>query len=404
MRGIKNGFVPFLTPLTPPSPQSTEERALKSVNLVNIGMKYMNFTISKEALQPALTLLAGIAERRQTLPILSHILLRLQEDHLILIATDHEVQLVSIINLEQAGTLGEMTLPARKLLDICRSLPEQTNIVITQEEEHRAILKAAKARFTLATLPAKDFPIMEETPASIEFTVAQNVLPYLIERTASAVAQNDARLYLNGLLLEVGDGYIRTVATDGHRLALSTHNININGSINRAIIPRKSIMELTKLLSDNEETATFSLSPNNIKVVMDRYTYTSNLIDSNFPDYNLFLPAKSDIAVEVDPTALKTLLQRSSILSPEHKVKFMLRSGKLSVLANNTEREESTDEIEVVYEGADVDIQLNSKYLLDGLSTVRTEPVKLTIAAGNKGIFIEDSAEDSLYMVMAIRV
>ncbi|CAN5415909.1 DNA polymerase III subunit beta [soil metagenome] len=364
----------------------------------------MNFTISKEALQPSLILLAGIAERRQTLPMLSHVLVRLHENQLTLIATDHEVQLVSTICLDQPGTSGEMTLPARKLLDICRSLPEHTNISIVQEEGQRAVLKAAKARFTLANLPPEGFPMMEDAPGSVEFSAEQKVLPYLIERTASAVAQNDARLYLNGLLLEVGDGYIRTVATDGHRLALSTHNASVNGPITRVIIPRKSIIELAKLLGDNDEPASFSLAANSIRVVMNQYSYTSNLIDSNFPDYNLFLPAKSDISVEIDPAALKALLQRSSILSPEHKVKFMLRPGKLLLLATNAEREESTDEIDIAYDGADIDIQLNSKYLLDGLSTVRVEPVRLTIAAGNKGVFIEDGAEDSLYMVMAIRL
>jgi DNA polymerase-3 subunit beta len=364
----------------------------------------MNFSISKELLQPSLALLAGIAERRQTLPILSHVLVSLQEKQLTLIATDHEVQLVSKLTLDEAGTAGSMTLPARKLLDICRSLPDQTTISINQEDEQRVVVKAAKARFTLATLSPQDFPIMEETVASIEFTAAQKVLPYLIDRTASAVAQNDARLYLNGLLLEVGDGYIRTVATDGHRLALSTQNNPISGPLFRAIIPRKSIMELSKLLGESDELATFSLSPNNIKVTMNHYTYTSNLIDSQFPDYNLFLPAKSDIAMQVDPAALKALLQRSVILSPEHKVKLMLRPGKLLLLATNAEREESVDEIEVVYEGEDIDIRLNSKYLIDGLATVRSEPVRLTIATGNKGVFIEDAAEDSLYMVMAIRL
>ena len=235
----------------------------------------MKFVVSREALLKPLQLVAGVVERRQTLPVLSNVLLVLNGDQLSLTGTDLEVEIVGRVQLEQAGESGEITVPARKLVDICRSLPDGSNIEFFQEEQ-RIIVKSGRSRFTLSTLAASDFPNVEDSPGNLQFSCAQQEIKRLIERTAFAMAQQDVRYYLNGMLWEVRQDQLRVVATDGHRMAMCTRAVAVNtAEIIQAILPRKGVLELSRLLDDSTAQVEITLSANHIRVTSAEYTFTS---------------------------------------------------------------------------------------------------------------------------------
>ncbi|WP_339340185.1 DNA polymerase III subunit beta, partial [uncultured Oceanicoccus sp.] len=276
----------------------------------------MKFVISREALLKPLNLVAGVVERRQTLPILSNVLLQLEADQLSITGTDLEVELVGRVTLDKASKSGgAITVPARKLADICKSLPDDSDIEFTQDDQ-RVIVKSGRSRFTLSTLAANDFPSVEESPGSQDFTVKQGDLKRLIDRTSFAMAQQDVRYYLNGMLWEVSDGQLRMVATDGHRLALCTLAAPIKTQENQQVImPRKGVVELARLLMNENDDVRVVIGSNHIQATTAEFTFTSKLVDGKFPDYDRVLPKSSTKAIFGSRTDLREAFSRTSILS-----------------------------------------------------------------------------------------
>lgn len=367
----------------------------------------MKFVVSRIALIKPLQLVAGVVERRQTLPVLSNVLLVLKDGQLSLTGTDLEVEIVGRIDLESPGVEGEITVPARKLVDICRSLPEGASIEFSLEDE-RIIIKSGRSRFTLSTLPANDFPNVEDSATDLQFNCAQQEIKRLIDRTAFAMAQQDVRYYLNGMLWEVSQGQLRTVATDGHRMAMCTRPVGVNlQDMVQAILPRKGVLELTRLLDDSDATIDISLSANHIRVTSSDYTFTSKLVDGKFPDYERVLPRGGNKVIYGSRDELKQAFSRTAILSNEkyRGVRLLLTDSQLTIVANNPEQEEAEEQLTVDYTGEALEVGFNVSYLLDVTNVITSDSIKITLSDSNSSALLEEPEEgDSLYVVMPMRL
>ncbi|MBD2836941.1 DNA polymerase III subunit beta [Pseudomonas sp. JM0905a] len=367
----------------------------------------MHFTIQREALLKPLQLVAGVVERRQTLPVLSNVLLVVEGQQLSLTGTDLEVELVGRVALEEPAEPGEITVPARKLMDICKSLPGDALIDIRVDEQ-KLLIKAGRSRFTLSTLPANDFPTVEEGPGSLNFSLVQSKLRRLIERTSFAMAQQDVRYYLNGMLLEVNAGILRAVATDGHRLAMCAMQAGIEGvDRHQVIVPRKGILELARLLTEQDGEVRIVLGQHHIRATTGEFTFTSKLVDGKFPDYERVLPRGGDKLVVGDRQALREAFSRTAILSNEkyRGIRLTLASGLLKIQANNPEQEEAEEEVAVEYGGSNLEIGFNVSYLLDVLGVMSTEQVRLILSDANSSALVQEADnDDSSYVVMPMRL
>ena len=365
----------------------------------------MKFTISRDALLKPLNLVAGVVERRQTLPILSNVLLSLEGGQLALTGTDLEVELVGRVSVSGASVDGEITVPARKLVDICKSLPDGSEIEFSLEAG-KATVKAGRSRFTLSTLPASEFPSVEETPGELSLEMPQASVKRLIERTAFAMAQQDVRYYLNGMLLEIRSGRLSMVATDGHRLALCTAAESVDAGDAAVIIPRKGVLELARLL-EGEESIRLVIGSNHVRAVNTQYTFTSKLVDGKFPEYERVLPKSPDKSVVGDRLALKQAFTRTAILSNEkyRGVRLKLSNDTLEITANNPEQEQAEEMVSVDYQGAELEVGFNVSYLLDVLSVLNGSQVRLSLADSASSALLEEAeAGDSLYVVMPMRL
>jgi len=368
----------------------------------------MKFVISREAFLKPLSLVAGVVERRQTLPVLSNILVVVDGDQLSLTGTDLEVELVGRVTLTEPGDAGETTVPARKILDICKTLPEQAQIAV-ELDAGKLIVRSGRSRFSLATLPAVDFPNVEEKPHNLGFKVPQETLSHLIDSTAVAMAQQDVRYYLNGMLLELQSGKIKAVATDGHRLALCEAVADITlDDIHQVIVPRKGILELNRLINDTEDLVEVSVSSNHLRAKTADFTFTSKLVDGKFPDYTQVIPKESEKQFEANREELKQVLGRAAILSNEkyRGVRLILQEGLLQVYANNPEQEEAEEEMPINYQGQRLEIGFNVGYLLDVLGVISAEKVKINLSDANSSALISDAvgSPDAIYVVMPMRL
>ena len=367
----------------------------------------MHFTIQREALLKPLQLVAGVVERRQTLPVLSNVLLVVEGQNLSLTGTDLEVELVGRVALEDIAEPGEITVPARKLMDICKSLPSDALIDVRLDEQ-KLVVKAGRSRFTLSTLPANDFPTVEEGPGSLNFTLPQAKLRRLIERTSFAMAQQDVRYYLNGMLLEVSANVLRAVATDGHRLAMCSMTAGIEqADRHQVIVPRKGILELARLLTEQDGEVAIVLGQHHIRATTGDFTFTSKLVDGKFPDYERVLPKGGDKLVVGDRQVLREAFSRTAILSNEkyRGIRLLLASGTLKIQANNPEQEEAEEEVAVDYTGAGLEIGFNVSYLLDVLGVMGTEQVRMILSDSNSSALLQEADnDDSAYVVMPMRL
>ncbi|MBD3738483.1 DNA polymerase III subunit beta [Stutzerimonas balearica] len=367
----------------------------------------MHFTISREALLKPLQLVAGVVERRQTLPVLSNVLLVVEGQQLSLTGTDLEVELVGRVALEDAAEPGEITVPARKLMDICKSLPADALIDVRLDEQ-KALIKSGRSRFTLSTLPASDFPTVEEGPGSLNFSVEQGKLRRLIERSGFAMAQQDVRYYLNGMLIEVSNGMLRAVATDGHRLAMCSMQAGIEqADRHQVIVPRKGILELARLLTDQDAQVNVVLGQHHIRATTGEFTFTSKLVDGKFPDYERVLPRGGDKLVIGDRQTLREAFSRTAILSNEkyRGIRLQLESGLLKIQANNPEQEEAEEEVVVDYSGAALEIGFNVSYLLDVLGVMTADQVRMMLSDSNSSALVQEADnDDSAYVVMPMRL
>lgn len=370
----------------------------------------MKFSILREDILKPLQFVIGVVEKRQTLPVLSNVMLTADQNSLSLTATDLEVEIVASAQLD-ISEAGQITIPARKFLDICRALPESAQLELSYNaEKERAMIRSGKSRFSLATLPVSDFPNIEDVSGAFSFQVPQRVLKNLIDKTQFSMAQQDVRYYLNGLLFEVGDKILRAVATDGHRLAYCESDADVSPSEKRQVIlPRKGVVELSKLLESSEDAmAEMVLGSNHIRINLDQIQFTSKLVDGQFPDYDRVIPKNSDKEVVANRDLLRQALVRTSILSNEkyRGIRIRLQPGLVQAQAHNPEMEEAEEEIEVSYDGGDLEIGFNVNYLLDALAAVPTETVRVMFSDANSSCLLLPETEDEgcKYVVMPMRL
>lgn len=368
----------------------------------------MKFVISRDALLKPLNLVAGVVERRHTLPILANILLVFDGERISLTGTDLEVELLGRVALPAAaGEPGEVTVPARKLVDICKSLPEGSDIEFSSAEG-KVTVKSGRSRFTLSTLPAREFPNVEDSMGAHTFTLKQGQLKRLIERTAFAMAQQDVRYYLNGMLWELEASQIRVVATDGHRLAMCTLATELDISeTTQVILPRKGVIELSRLLFDEDEDIAIVIGSNHIRATTEDFTFTSKLVDGKFPDYQRVLPRAADKVILGSRQELRQAFSRTAILSNEkyRGVRLKVTENSLEIVANNPEQEEAEEIVSVNYQGDSLEMGFNVGYLLDVLGVLSGEQVKMSLADPNSSALLEESESgDSLYVVMPMRL
>ncbi len=367
----------------------------------------MHFVISREALLKPLQMVSGVVERRQTLPVLSNVLMVLDGSELSLTGTDLEVELIGRVPVEQTHEAGAVTVPARKLLDICKSLADDAKVEFSLGD-NKLTLKSGRSRYTLTTLPASEFPSVDEEPDTFSLSISQAKLHELLESTSFAMAQQDVRYYLNGMLFEVAPGFLRVVATDGHRLAMETLNMdNPINDVQQLILPRKGILELSRLLGDEQGEITLTFGQNHIRAKVPAVTFTSKLVDGKFPDYNRVLPKGGNKVLLGDCQELRQAFSRAAILSNEkyRGVRVMLSNGELKILANNPEQEEAEEVVSVDYEGDSLEIGFNVSYLIDVLSTLSSKKARITLSDPNSSALIEaEEGSDALYVVMPMRL
>jgi len=366
----------------------------------------MRFTLQREALLKPLQQVVNVVERRQTMPVLANLLVSVSADRLSVTASDLEVELVASCSLEGASD-GETTIPARKLFDIVRALPDGSSVTINQAAE-RVTVSAGRSRFTLSTLAAGDFPSADELEVVERVRLPESVLKELIERTAFAMAQQDVRFYLNGLLFDLSETRFRCVATDGHRLALCEANIPTGGqSRKQLILPRKGVLELQRLLEGSDTEIELELGRSHLRVRRADVCFTSKLIDGRFPDYEAVIPIGADKHVVVERELFRSSLQRAAILSNEkyRGVKIEVNPGQLRVIAHNPEQEEAVEEIEAETAVDGVGIGFNVNYLLEAISALRGEKVLIQLRDANSSALVREvNSEACRHVVMPLRL
>lgn len=370
----------------------------------------MKLTVVREALLKPLQMVMGVVDRKQTLPILSNVLLSINQQRLSVIGTDLEIELTGHSTFsEHFPAPLQLTLPGRKLLDICRALPENATIELYQEKQ-QVILRSQRSRFTLSTLPAEDYPNTEQQTVHLEITVNQADLLHLLQHTHFAMAQQDVRYYLNGMLFEFFHNTLRTVATDGHRLATDTMPATIPEEHRlQVIVPRKGILELMRLLNNSDQEVTLSVGNSYIQAVADNYTFVSKLIEGRFPDYQRVIPKNGDKRIMINREEFKQALIRTAILCND-KVRGIfleLKPNMLRLLANNPEQELAEEELSVAYTGPEFGLAFNFNYLLDVLNTLSSELVELIFSSANNNSLLiaePNGHKDQAFVVMPMRM
>lgn len=374
----------------------------------------MKFSIAVDDLLPSLQSVIGVVEKRQTLPILSNILVNISEGKFTITGTDLEVEITTTIPLDDTSIALDFTVPAKKLFEICKNL--DPGILLNFElVDNKLILKAKKSRFTLITLPADNFPNLDPISSTSEFTIAQRDLKFIIDATQFSMANQDVRYYLNGLLFEIYNEELRTIATDGHRLAFSyvdslSNLINISkDTTQQLIVPRKAITELNRLLSDSENLINVSLSASHLNIIFQHLSFTTKLIDGRFPDYQRVIPA-SELCTKTiiaDRQVLKQSLSRIAVLSSEKykAARLQFSENHLIAVVHNPEQEEAEEHISIDYSGEEFSIGFNVAYLVDALNAVREDQVTLSLTDANSSCLISGLNNDSVkYIVMPMRL
>jgi DNA polymerase-3 subunit beta len=367
----------------------------------------MKFSIARESILAPLQLVTGVVERRQTLPVLSNTLVVVETDSVALTGTDLEVEVVGRASGADVVETGSTTIPARKLLDIVKSLPEGADVNFKLDGE-KVTVSSARSRFTLSTLPASEFPNVEGSQEQLSFSLDARLFRQMIEKTAFSMAQQDVRYYLNGMLLELKDGVIRLVATDGHRLAMVMAKFgHEDGETHQAIVPRKGILELSRLLADVDGEVSVAIGANHIQVTAGDVVFTSKLVDGRFPDYERVIPRGSDKQLLANRDTFRTAFSRASILSNEkyRGVRLQLEKDMLRITANNPEQEQAEEEVAIEYEGDSLEIGFNVNYLLDVFSAIKGDDARLSLSDSNSSALLDDPADESaVYVVMPMRL
>jgi DNA polymerase-3 subunit beta len=367
----------------------------------------MNIKIDRDVLLKPLSAVSSIVERRHTLPILSNLLLEASQDKVTLTATDLEMQIsLSLAGIPEGNI--STTVSARKLLDICRSLPEQAQITINIQD-NRMQLKAGKSRFNLQTLPAADYPLMAKSSGEtgLVLAIAQRTLKKLLKQVEYAMAQQDIRYYLNGLLFEVNGNRLNVVGTDGHRLCFTTTELPQSHEKQELILPRKTVLELIKLLDESDEVVAIEVGANQVNFSFSGIRLISKVIDGKFPDYTRVIPVGHQNNLMVDRQTLLLAMQRASILSNEkyRGIRMVLGKDSLRLISSNSEQEEAEEELEITYGGDALDIGFNVTYMIDVLNNVDSDTVTFSFADANSSCLVTvPNDPDYKYVVMPMRI
>lgn len=366
----------------------------------------MKFTIQREAVLQPLSQVVGVVERRQTLPVLANFLLVAGDGVLSVTGTDMEVELVAKISADISQP-GEITIPARKLVDICRALPDGANITFIQEG-NQILLKAGRSRFTLSTLPASEFPTTDDVETLESIKIKESALKTVLDKTAFAMANQDVRYYLNGLLFDFNGNVLRVIATDGHRLAIcDTDQSTALAEDRQLIVPRKGVLELARMLEDSDNEVSIGIGKNHIRLVKNGTTFTSKLIDGRFPDYQAVIPVGADKNVSLNREEFIHALQRAAILSNEkyRGVKLEVTENWMKIIAHNPQHEEAVEELAVEQNFDKVSIGFNVTYLLDALGALDEETVMLQLRDSNSSCLVIDPGnEHNRHVVMPLKL
>ena len=366
----------------------------------------MQFSIQREVLLKPLQQVIGVVERRQTLPVLSNLLVVAGGNRVTFTGTDLEVEMSAGVDAQDVQT-GEVTIPARKLFDICRALPDGSKVQFKLSGD-RVTVNSGRSRFTLATLAASEFPVIDNIELVEKVSLPEATLKELMDRTAFAMANQDVRYYLNGLLLDLREQALRCVATDGHRLALAeTELTGTRAAARQIIIPRKGVLELQGLFESGDGNVDLEFGRNHLRVRRNEVVFTSKLIDGRFPDYEAVIPLGADKEVQLGREALRGALQRAAILSNEkyRGVKLEVSTNKLRIVAHNPEQEEAVEELEARTNTSDLGVGFNVNYLLDALNALQGEEVLLCLRDGNSSCLLRAPAsERSRHVIMPLRL
>lgn len=367
-------------------------------------------TIKRNDLLKPLQSVIGIVERRHTLPILSNVLIKKTQNQLTMVATDLEIQISSVVVCDDTNEEFSITVSAKKLQDICRAYTEDTTINFDRYDS-KILVKAGRSRFSLQTLPADDFPqITSLIDSKRSISIQQKILKELLDQVQYAMAIHDIRYYLNGLLMIIETNDIKLVATDGHRLAMVAHSlpqVKENTDIQEVILPRKTIIELIKLLGDTEEVVNIELGQNQVKFEFSNIVMVSKIVEGKFPDYNKVIPSNYLNNITIDRIIFLQALQRAAILSSEKfsGVRLILTLNCLRILCSNTEQEEAQEELEIDYDGIPLDIGFNIKYLLDVLNNIDDDKVICSFGDVNSSCLLTVPNNDNFkYVVMPMRI
>ena len=366
----------------------------------------MNIQINRETLLKPLTSVTSIVEKRHTLPILSNLLLEAKQNKIYLTATDLEMQISLSVDSNTTGDFST-TISAKKLLDICRSLPENSEINMATNDS-RITLKAAKSRFNLQTLPAADYPVMTKAAgSSTTVIIGQRQLKDLFKQVEFAMAQQDIRYYLNGLLFELSNNQLNIVGTDGHRLSFTSTELKQSYEKKDVILPRKTVVELIKLLDDSDEDVQIELANNQVNFSFSNFKLISKVIDGKFPDYNRVIPIGHQNSFTTSRLDILLAMQRASILSNEkyRGIRMVLNKNLLKLISTNSDQEEAEEELEVSYIGDTLDIGFNVTYLIDVLNNTNSEQATFSFADANSSCLITiPNNTNYKYVVMPMRI
>lgn len=353
----------------------------------------MKFSIQQEVLIQPISQVIGVVERRQTLPVLANFLVSAQGKRLSITGTDMEVELIASVDVEIESE-GEVTVPARKLVDIVKRLPEGVGIRFVMEGD-KLMISSGRGRYTLATLPATEFPATDQVETLETIKIQEVELKKLLDKTSFSMANQDVRYYLNGLLFEFHDGTLTTVATDGHRLAVCDLVDDIGVAQDRQmIVPRKGVLELSRMLSESENQVELALGKNHIRLVKGSMVFTSKLIDGRFPDYQAVIPKGTDRHIKIHRESFILALQRASILSNEKYkgVRLEASGNAVKIVAHNPQHEEAVEELEAELNFEQVAIGFNVTYLLDALNAIEGDTVVMALKDANSSCLISSQA------------
>ena len=367
----------------------------------------MKFTVNKTEIVKALSSTLGVVEKRQALPILSNILLNIEDNTISITATDLESEVKTTCTPIKVDSTGSTTTSAKKLNELCRLLPDNSEISISLDGDKLSV-ESGSGKYSISTLPSEDFPVFDVISENTEFTILGSVLRNLINKTSFAMGNQDWRHYLNGMYLNIEDKNITAVTTDAHRLAISTNTTktSVSGEVS-GIVPRKSINEIGKLLSDSSEEVSLSLGSNTIMLKTSSTSFVSKLIEGKFPNYEQVLPSGESSVLSVNTKQLSEILGRVSVLSSDKfkGIKLNIKPNEVLVLANNPEQEEGKESFKSQFSGEEMEIAFNVNYIQEVLSNIDSNDCNINLYGSDKSCLISPSDDPDLkYVVMPLLI